>query len=62
MILRLLIAASLVLAISQYYLKDSSKAQTIHPKQQIEQVTQELDRINQEAEAKRKAALDELDL
>ena len=63
MILRLLIAASLVLAFAQYYLTDGNQQKNIvKPKQQIENVQNEMDKINQEAEEKRKKALEELGL
>lgn len=63
MILRLLIAASLVLAITQYYLTDGNQQKDIvKPKQQIENIQNEMDKINQEAEEKRKKALEELGL
>lgn len=63
MILRLLIAASLVLAITQYYLTDGNQQKDIvKPKQQIENIQSEMDKINQEAEEKRKKALEELGL
>jgi len=62
MILRLLIAVMMVLAIAKFYLHDNKtgEANPLKPKQQIEQVQNQLDDINKMAEEKRKKALDDM--
>lgn len=57
MILRLLIAAIVLLFIAKFYLEDSESTQTVKPKQHIEQVQSQIDDISKEAEEKRKKAL-----
>ena len=56
MILRLLIAAMMVLAIAKFYLADSKSAET-KPKQQIEDVQNQLDDFTKQVEGNRKKAL-----
>lgn len=60
MILRLLIAAIVLLFIAKFYLEDSESPQTVKPKQHIEQVQSQIDDISKEAEEKRKKALENM--
>jgi hypothetical protein len=62
MILRLLIAAMMLMAITQFYLQDNKtgEAQPLKPKQQIEHVQTQLDDISEQAEEKRKKAMEEI--
>lgn len=60
MILRLLIAAIVLLFIAKFYLEDSESTQTVKPKQHIEQVQSQIDDISKEAEEKRKKALENM--
>ena len=60
MILRLFIAAIVLLFVAKFYLEGNESTHTVKPKQQIEQVQSQIDDINKQAEEKRKKALEEM--
>ena len=58
MILRLLIAAVVLLFVAKFYLEGGESTQAVKPKQKIEQVQSQIDDISKQAEEKRKKALE----
>lgn len=60
MIIRLLIAAAVLLLLAKVYLQDNVKPESVKPKEQINQVQQELDNINIQADQQRKKALEDM--
>ena len=59
MILRLLIAAMIVLVATQFYFQDSNTAD-LKPKQQIEKVESDIYKANKKAEDNQKKALENM--
>jgi len=59
MILRLLIAAMIVLVATQFYFQDSNTAD-LKPKQQIENVESDIYKANKKAEDNQKKALENM--